>query len=68
MAVKMGATKKDFDNCVAIHPTSRLSILIKPPIKVDMQLCGGVPVRAYGVHHFIPLLEKEITKYMHIKV
>ena len=36
MAVKMGATKKDFDNCVAIHPTSRLSILIKPPIKVDI--------------------------------
>ena len=23
VAVKMGATKKDFDNCVAIHPTSR---------------------------------------------
>ena len=22
VAVKMGATKKDFDNCVAIHPTS----------------------------------------------
>ena len=23
VAVKMGATKKDFDSCVAIHPTSR---------------------------------------------
>lgn len=22
VAVKMGATKRDFDNCVAIHPTS----------------------------------------------
>ena len=22
VAVKMGATKKDFDRCVAIHPTS----------------------------------------------
>lgn len=22
VAVKMGATKKDFDSCVAIHPTS----------------------------------------------
>jgi glutathione reductase (NADPH) len=22
VAVKMGATKADFDNCVAIHPTS----------------------------------------------
>lgn len=22
VAIKMGATKKDFDNCVAIHPTS----------------------------------------------
>lgn len=22
VAVKMGATKSDFDNCVAIHPTS----------------------------------------------
>ena len=22
VAVKMGATKQDFDNCVAIHPTS----------------------------------------------
>ncbi|MCX6116513.1 MAG: hypothetical protein NT027_03155, partial [Proteobacteria bacterium] len=22
VAIKMGATKNDFDNCVAIHPTS----------------------------------------------
>ena len=22
VAIKMGATKKDFDNCVALHPTS----------------------------------------------
>ena len=22
VAIKMGATKKDFDSCVAIHPTS----------------------------------------------
>jgi glutathione reductase (NADPH) len=22
VAIKMGATKKDFDNCVAIHPTA----------------------------------------------
>ena len=22
VAIKMGATKQDFDNCVAIHPTS----------------------------------------------
>jgi glutathione reductase (NADPH) len=22
VAVKMGATKQDFDNCIAIHPTS----------------------------------------------
>jgi len=22
VAVKMGATKKDFDNCIAIHPTA----------------------------------------------
>ncbi|KAJ2533197.1 Glutathione reductase, partial [Coemansia sp. RSA 1933] len=27
VAIKMGATKKDFDNCVAIHPTSAEEIV-----------------------------------------
>ena len=27
VAIKMGATKKDFDNCVAIHPTSSEEIV-----------------------------------------
>lgn len=27
VAVKMGATKKDFDSCVAIHPVSVLGSL-----------------------------------------
>lgn len=27
VAVKMGARKKDFDNCVAIHPTSAEEIV-----------------------------------------
>jgi glutathione reductase (NADPH) len=27
VAVKMGATKKDFDSCVAIHPTSAEEIV-----------------------------------------
>ena len=29
VAVKMGARKKDFDNCVAIHPTSAEELVIK---------------------------------------
>jgi len=27
VAMKMGATKKDFDSCVAIHPTSAEEIV-----------------------------------------
>lgn len=27
VAIKMGATKKDFDSCVAIHPTSAEEIV-----------------------------------------
>ena len=34
VAVKMGATKADFDNCVAIHPTSSEELVT---------LRGGVP-------------------------
>merc|ERR1712107_925526 len=30
VAVKMGATKKDFDNCVAIHPTSSEEFVTMP--------------------------------------
>ena len=34
VAVKMGATKKDFDSCVAIHPTSAEELVceIRSPI------------------------------------
>ena len=28
VAVKMGATKADFDNCVAIHPTSSEELVL----------------------------------------
>lgn len=28
VAVKMGATKADFDNCVAVHPTSAEELVI----------------------------------------
>ena len=27
VAIKMGATKKDFDSCIAIHPTSAEEIV-----------------------------------------
>lgn len=30
VAVKMGATKKDFDSCVAIHPTSAEELVSLP--------------------------------------
>ena len=30
-AIKMGATKADFDNCVAIHPTASEEIVTLAP-------------------------------------
>jgi glutathione reductase (NADPH) len=31
VAIKMGATKADFDNCVAIHPTAAEEMVTLPP-------------------------------------
>ncbi len=31
VAMKMGATKADFDNCVAIHPTAAEELVTMPP-------------------------------------
>jgi len=31
VALKMGATKADFDNCVAIHPTAAEELVTLPP-------------------------------------
>lgn len=31
IAIKMGATKKDFDRCVAIHPTASEEFVITDP-------------------------------------
>jgi glutathione reductase (NADPH) len=31
VAMKMGATKADFDNCIAIHPTAAEEFVTLPP-------------------------------------
>ncbi|KFG48048.1 glutathione reductase [Toxoplasma gondii p89] len=31
VAMKMGATKADFDNCVAVHPTAAEEVVTLPP-------------------------------------
>jgi glutathione reductase (NADPH) len=31
VAMKLGATKADFDNCVAIHPTAAEELVTMPP-------------------------------------
>ncbi len=38
VAVKMGATKKDFDSCVAIHPVSHTCFFVLE--RRDMKLTG----------------------------
>ncbi len=40
VAIKMGATKLDFDNCVAIHPTASEEFVTMPPWGMK----GKVPV------------------------
>ena len=35
---------------------------------VDMQICGGAPVRCTPLFSAYPLLKKEISKYMKLKV
>lgn len=41
VAVKMGATKADFDNCVAIHPTGALpdAVLIQLFMSANLYRC-----------------------------
>ena len=38
VAIKMGATKKDFDNCVAIHPTSAEELVSAYPSKAMLMI------------------------------
>lgn len=37
VAVKMGATKKDFDSCVAIHPVSTPACIVKLSLTMNRQ-------------------------------
>ncbi|WEW54699.1 Glutathione reductase [Emydomyces testavorans] len=47
VAVKMGATKKDFDSCVAIHPTSAEELVSAPsPAPIRALYCRKLMQRA----------------------
>ena len=43
VAVKMGATKNDFDNTMAIHPTVGEELVTFKPWKQDLPAAGGKP-------------------------
>jgi glutathione reductase (NADPH) len=44
VAMKMGATKMDFDNCVAIHPTAAEELVTMPPWGLSGELSKYHPV------------------------
>lgn len=41
VAMKMGATKADFDNCIAIHPTAAEELVTLPPWGMSGVALGG---------------------------